>query len=144
MIPRAHALRRDPAPPCQVLEEETADKPSWGRNAKLGRFTNFVNLLDMCGIALPSGLVTYDAAQLSEVGGRAGGRLCFLLPLPPRPRPFAAAATAVLHMHGRSPTRICTRAPPRLPPTPHPRPCRVRPRRSASARRTSRRLGRPR
>ena len=30
---------------------------SWGYNANLGRFTNFVNLLDMAGIAVPSGLL---------------------------------------------------------------------------------------
>lgn len=51
----------------EVQEEECAQPPTWGRNAKLGRFTNFVNLLDMCGIAVPSGLVSYDAAQLGEV-----------------------------------------------------------------------------
>ncbi|PNW79614.1 hypothetical protein CHLRE_08g360100v5 [Chlamydomonas reinhardtii] len=50
----------------EVLEEEAASTPTWSRNAKLGRFTNFVNLLDMCGIALPSGLVAYDAAVLAE------------------------------------------------------------------------------
>ncbi|GLI71220.1 hypothetical protein VaNZ11_016284 [Volvox africanus] len=50
----------------EVAEEESAATPSWSRNAKLGRFTNFVNLLDMCGIAIPSGLVSYDAAALSE------------------------------------------------------------------------------
>lgn len=30
---------------------------TWGHNANLGRFTNFVNLLDMAGIAIPSGLL---------------------------------------------------------------------------------------
>ncbi len=30
---------------------------SWGYNANLGRFTNFVNLMDMAGIAIPSGLL---------------------------------------------------------------------------------------
>lgn len=30
---------------------------TWGYNANLGRFTNFVNLLDMAGIAVPSGLL---------------------------------------------------------------------------------------
>lgn len=47
--------------------EEGADPPAWTRNAKLGRFTNFVNLLDMCGVAIPSGLVSCDASQLPEV-----------------------------------------------------------------------------
>ena len=55
------------SPQAEVLEEEAAATPTWSRNAKLGRFTNFVNLLDMCGIALPSGLVSYDAAVLAEV-----------------------------------------------------------------------------
>ena len=31
---------------------------TWEYNANLGRFTNFVNLLDMAGIAVPSGLLT--------------------------------------------------------------------------------------
>ena len=30
---------------------------SWLRNGNLGRFTNFVNLQDMCGIAVPSGIL---------------------------------------------------------------------------------------
>jgi len=30
------------------------------RNANLGRFTNFVNLMDMCGVSVPSGLITLD------------------------------------------------------------------------------------
>ncbi len=51
----------------EVAAEEEADPPTWSRNAKLGRFTNFVNLLDMCGIAIPSGLVSYESAALSEV-----------------------------------------------------------------------------
>lgn len=42
----------------EVLEqEELAPLPTWPRNGNLGRFTNFVNLLDMCGIAVPSGLL---------------------------------------------------------------------------------------
>ena len=38
-------------------EEQLAELPTWTRNGNLGRFTNFVNLLDMCGIAIPSGLL---------------------------------------------------------------------------------------
>lgn len=41
----------------EVLEQETAPKVTWGYNANLGRFTNFVNLLDMAGIAIPSGIL---------------------------------------------------------------------------------------
>ncbi|GIL80104.1 hypothetical protein Vretifemale_9289 [Volvox reticuliferus] len=58
----------------EVAEEESAETPSWTRNAKLGRFTNFVNLLDMCGIAIPSGLVSYDSAALSEGASEAERR----------------------------------------------------------------------
>lgn len=35
-----------------------ADQVTWEYNANLGRFTNFVNLLDMAGIAVPSGLLS--------------------------------------------------------------------------------------
>jgi len=34
-----------------------AHQVTWGHNANLGRYTNFVNLLDMAGIAVPSGLL---------------------------------------------------------------------------------------
>lgn len=50
----------------EVEAEEGADPPAWTQNAKLGRFTNFVNLLGMCGAAFPSGVVAYDAAALPE------------------------------------------------------------------------------
>ena len=30
---------------------------TWNRNGNLGKFTNFVNLLNMCGIAVPSGIL---------------------------------------------------------------------------------------
>ena len=35
---------------------------TWTRNAKLGRFTNFVNLLDMCAVSVPSAV--YQHPQL--------------------------------------------------------------------------------
>ena len=38
-------------------QEKRADPPTWSHNAKLGRFTNFVNLLDMCAVSVPSGLL---------------------------------------------------------------------------------------
>ncbi len=37
---------------------------TWTRNAKLGRFTNFVNLLDMCAVAVPSAV--YRHPQIGE------------------------------------------------------------------------------
>ena len=37
---------------------------TWTRNAKLGRFTNFVNLLDMCAVSVPSAV--YRHPQIGE------------------------------------------------------------------------------
>lgn len=53
-------------------QEEQPDKVSWEYNANLGRFTNFVNLLDMAGIAIPSGLLRYkaDAGDKAESSRR--------------------------------------------------------------------------
>ncbi len=45
--------------------------PTWPKNAKNGRFTNFVNLLDMCGISIPQGLLRVDYAQAATVAGNA-------------------------------------------------------------------------
>ena len=41
--------------------EKHAATPSWALNAKLGRFTNFVNLLDMCAVSIPSGILRCPA-----------------------------------------------------------------------------------
>ena len=38
-------------------EEKVAVNASWKKNAKLGRFTNFVNLLDLAAVAVPSGVL---------------------------------------------------------------------------------------
>lgn len=43
-----------PTIPCFVTLEEIAADPL-GPNARLGTWTNFVNLLDLCGIAVPTG-----------------------------------------------------------------------------------------
>lgn len=43
---------------------------TWTRNAKLGRFTNFVNLLDMCAVSVPSAVYTHP-----EVTGGLLGNL---------------------------------------------------------------------
>ena len=66
-IYRLKALRRDceailaevdalcvPTIPCFVTLAEIAADPI-GPNARLGTYTNFVNLLDLCGIAVPTG-----------------------------------------------------------------------------------------
>ncbi len=40
-----------------VAEEGGGAELSWAKNAKLGRFTNFVNLLDLAAVAVPSGVL---------------------------------------------------------------------------------------
>ncbi|MEW5305220.1 MAG: hypothetical protein WDW36_007776 [Sanguina aurantia] len=60
----------------EVLAQETAQPPTWGRNAKMGRFTNFVNLIDMfdgkCTFfdgqpALPQGLGWFILCGLGAI-----------------------------------------------------------------------------
>lgn len=69
--------------------EQQEPTPTWPRNAKNGRFTNFVNLLDMCGISIPSGLLdvdysTSEAAATAELRVQrlqaSGGPLKVTLP----------------------------------------------------------------
>jgi allophanate hydrolase len=43
-----------PSIPCFVTLDEIAADPI-GPNARLGTYTNFVNLLDLCGVAVPTG-----------------------------------------------------------------------------------------
>lgn len=70
---RADRSYRFALPLQEVSAEEGASPPSWTSNAKLGRFTNFVNLLDMCGLSLPSGVIMLDAvAAAEEVRGGKG------------------------------------------------------------------------
>eukprot|EP00775_Hariotina_reticulata_P014156 gene14156-14294_t len=57
----------------EIADTEDTATPSWPLNAKNGRFTNFVNLLDMCGIAVPSGLLRVDYGS-PEVAASAPGR----------------------------------------------------------------------
>lgn len=38
-------------------EEKTATSPTWDKNTLSGRFTNFVNLLDMAAISVPSAIL---------------------------------------------------------------------------------------
>ncbi len=45
----------------EIQTEEDTSEPKWTQNANLGRFTNFVNLLDMCGVAVPAGTLHLDA-----------------------------------------------------------------------------------
>lgn len=73
----------------EIADTEAQPTPSWPLNAKNGRFTNFVNLLDMCGVSVPSGLLTVDystAAAASTAAARterlkaSGGPLRVVLP----------------------------------------------------------------
>lgn len=58
----------------EIADTEQQPAPSWPCNAKNGRFTNFVNLLDMCGISVPSGLLHVDYST-PEAAATAGLRV---------------------------------------------------------------------
>lgn len=51
-------------------EEKLASVPKWIKNALSGRFTNFVNLLDMAAIAIPSAIL--QSPNLKEESARGG------------------------------------------------------------------------
>jgi len=54
----------------EVLEEEEADDshpPKPEKNTNLGRWTNFVNLLDMCGVSVPSGVLRLEDADVRAI-----------------------------------------------------------------------------
>jgi len=51
-------------PVTELQAQEGADPPTWPFNAKLGTFTNFVNLLDLCGISIPAGTVAAGGLTL--------------------------------------------------------------------------------
>jgi allophanate hydrolase len=48
--------------------EKEADVPTYPYNANLGRFTNFVNLMDLCALSVPSGV-----ARLPKLDASADG-----------------------------------------------------------------------
>ena len=53
-------------------EEKRAKGVAWPKNANLGRFTNFVNLMDLAAVAVPSGLLRCEApAAASDPTGQA-------------------------------------------------------------------------
>ena len=43
---------------------------TWKKNAKLGTFTNFVNLLDLCAVAVPSAAYQHPHLDASGLHGR--------------------------------------------------------------------------
>lgn len=60
-----------PLPPPLPHPEESASPPTWARNAKNGCFTNFVNLLDMCGLSVPQGMLAIDYGSEDGAAGAA-------------------------------------------------------------------------
>ena len=56
MLSGVDALLLPTAPTHYTISQVSADPIS--KNAVLGRFTNFMNLLDLCGIAIPAGALT--------------------------------------------------------------------------------------
>ena len=52
-----------PTAPCHPTPEDVARDPI-GVNARLGTFTNFVNLLDLCAVAVPAGTGPTFGVQL--------------------------------------------------------------------------------
>ena len=51
-------------------EEKLGDRPTWTKNSLSGRFTNFVNLLDMAAVSVPSALLRSE--DLTEEASRSG------------------------------------------------------------------------
>ena len=74
-----------PTIPAYVTLKDLEDDPI-GPNSQLGTYTNFVNLLDLCGIAVPT-------------GKRGDGRPGSLTLLAPRGRDAEAAGVASLLLH---------------------------------------------
>lgn len=51
-------------------EEKHGARPAWTKNSLSGRFTNFVNLLDMAAISVPSALLRSE--DLADEASRSG------------------------------------------------------------------------
>lgn len=75
-------------------EEKRGERPAWTKNSLCGRFTNFVNLLDMAAISVPSALLQSDdlaeEASRSETNGDESeiSRRAHLLAESGNPRPY--------------------------------------------------------
>ena len=61
-------------PTIYTIEQVLADPI--GLNSRLGTYTNFVNLLDMCGLAVPAAMRS-DGAPFGVTLLALGGRGCF-------------------------------------------------------------------
>ena len=51
-------------------EEKLAPNVTWAKNTNLGRFTNFVNLLDMAAVAVPSGILKCEPIPSNATGDK--------------------------------------------------------------------------
>ena len=51
-------------------EEKLATSVTWAKNTNLGRFTNFVNLLDMAAVAVPSGILRCEPIPSKLTGDK--------------------------------------------------------------------------
>ena len=115
LFERHDALLLPTAPFCPTLSELEADPI--GPNARLGTFTNFVNLCDLAAIAVPAGLgadglpvgVTvlgpaWSEGRLAAIADRIHRRFTADLPPPTPPDALAADETALFcigaHMSG--------------------------------------------
>jgi hypothetical protein len=111
----------------QIQAEEGVSPPAWSQNARLGRFTNFVNLLDMCGVAVPSGVLRYDHAdavarglpwaRLRHAHAHTGAQA-------PMPRPTNSSCFTSVHLTSSKESQVatsggCLSPLDRLPPSAH-------------------------
>lgn len=72
----------------EINAEETMTPPTWSKNAKNGRFTNFVNLMGgLAGVSVPAGLLEVDYAAGASAGTaraealrKGGGPMKVVLP----------------------------------------------------------------
>ena len=55
---------------CAEIEadEKHTSTVTWAKNGNLGRFTNFVNLMDMAAVAVPSGILRCKPAPSGSTG----------------------------------------------------------------------------
>lgn len=55
-------------------DEKQASTVTWAKNGNLGRFTNFVNLMDMAAIAVPSGVLRCQPICAASLGNSLSGQ----------------------------------------------------------------------
>ena len=70
ILPRASLTAAEAGRAEIDTEEKLAPSVTWAKNTNLGRFTNFVNLLDMAAVAVPSGILKCEAIHSNATGGK--------------------------------------------------------------------------